>query len=487
MGTGNRDTNADVGAESVASSEAHQHATVAQGPWRRMSRRRLLMAAGGGVVAVAGTAALYEALARRATAPVRVVPPANGYPAGQYQIAEYGMKMVTDTDSGVQVNVPPIWNMVVTATLTRKPGHREQQRLEAALRAVEAAYSYSPAGVFAEVAYGLPYFRTYVPAALVDAHLPRMADAGAATVLLDAMRFSDDPASTILEANDVAFHLRSDVLDHLQDVRYALFERRGTLAGQPAPAADLSDLFHITSVRTGFVGAGLPRQMAQQAGLKIAESIPAAAPLFMGFTSTQHSGQATEAAVSFEQPPDPLLKPLTTAHPGDYFAGGTCLHVSHLIEDLESWYALTYEQRVARMFHLNVATAPGRVSVQTLWLNPNTSAIDAQQNQLIGHNEAVQRNSRTPEGQALQLRVDFNTMDALDAPGPTTGLHFLAYTPGSQIFHLSRQAMNADDLTQRYHVAPQADGINSFIRATRRQNFLVPPRRHRAFPLIELS
>jgi hypothetical protein len=32
-----------------------------------------------------------------------------------------------------------------------------------------------------------------------------------------------------------------------------------------------------------------------------------------------------------------------------------------------------------------------------------------------------------------------------------------------------------------------ANGINSFIHATRRQNFLVPPRRHRAFPLIELS
>jgi hypothetical protein len=47
--------------------------------------------------------------------------------------------------------------------------------------------------------------------------------------------------------------------------------------------------------------------------------------------------------------------------------------------------------------------------------------------------------------------------------------------------------MDASDLTSEYGVATSADGINSFIRATRRQNFLVPPRRHRAFPLVELT
>jgi hypothetical protein len=31
------------------------------------------------------------------------------------------------------------------------------------------------------------------------------------------------------------------------------------------------------------------------------------------------------------------------------------------------------------------------------------------------------------------------------------------------------------------------NGLERFLTATRRQNFLVPPRRHRAFPLIELS
>ena len=143
-------------------------------------------------------------------------------------------------------------------------------------------------------------------------------------------------------------------------------------------------------------------------------------------------------------------------------------------------------ERVARMFHLNATTSPGRVTVQTLWLKPNLSDVDAQQNQVIGHNEAVQRGSRAVEGQALQLRVDFNTVDPLDRPTPSPGLHFLAFSPGSPIFDRSRKAMDATDLAKRYDVAPHANSINAFLQVTRCQHFLVPPRAHRAFPLVEL-
>lgn len=461
----------------------------------RLSRRRLLQIAGGGVVATAGAAALYARLAAGAPAVQRDVPagapvggpPRGGYPVGQYQVADYGVRVQIDADSGIEVIIPPRWNLVITTRLTRPPTLSDQQRLEAALRSVEAAYSYSPTGIFALVAYGLPYFRAHTRPEVFAAHLPNMADAQAAPVVLDAIRFASDPPSTLLEANDVAFHLRSDVLAQLHDVRQALFGHSGTLRGHPAPAADISDLFEVTSVRTGFIGAGLPRLMAQQAHLGVADKIPADTPLFMGFTSTQQLGQAHEVAVRFDGRPDPLVRPLTTAKPGDYFAGGTALAVSHLVEDLESWYALSYEERAARMFHYDVPAPPGRITVQTLWLNPNTTTIDAQQRQVIGHNEAVQRGSRTLEGQALQLRVDFNTLDALDTAGPRTGVHFLSFSPGSQVFQQSRQGMDATDVAGAYQIAPKANGINAFIRATRRQNFLVPPRAHRAFPLLELS
>lgn len=438
-----------------------------------------------------GATALYSRLALTPS-PARpaVVPPPGGFPPGQYQIASYGVRVRPDPASAVEVIIPPVWNLAITATLARAPGAREQRQLEAALGAVESAYPYAPSGAFALVAYGLPYFRAYVPPAVFAAHLPRMAADGTTPVLLDAIRFPSDPPDTALEANDILFHLRADSLDHLRDIQRAWFGHSGTLAGRPAPTADLAGLFHITSVRTGFVGAGLPRQMAQHAGLPFAGQIPEAAPMLMGFTSTQQTGQAKEVTVSFDGKRDPLLQPLTTARPGDYFAGGTSLHISHLFEDLASWYALSYDERVARMFHLNATTAPGRVTLQTQWLNPNTSATDAQEQQVIGHNEAVQRGSRSPEGQALQLRVDFNTMDVMDTPdasgGSVAGLHFLAFTPGSAIFHQSRLGMDATDLVAQYGIAPRANGINAFLRATRRQNFLVPPRAHRAFPLIEV-
>ena len=77
-------------------------------------------------------------------------------------------------------------------------------------------------------------------------------------------------------------------------------------------------------------------------------------------------------------------------------------------------------------------------------------------------------------------------MDAMDTSGPATGVHFLSFSAGTQIFNQSRLGMDALDVASKYHIARLANGINAFIRSTRRQNFLVPPRAHRAFPLLEL-
>jgi hypothetical protein len=211
--------------------EQAQTARAGAGRSTSLTRRRFLAAAGGGVTAAA---ALYAGLALIERPARRVVgPPPGGYPEGQYQIVDYGARAQADPETAVDVIIPPVWNLVITAQLTRPPGRHEQQRLEAALRAVESAYPYSPAGVFALVAYGLPYFRSYVQPEVFAAHLPRMVDSGAPAVL-DAIRFAGDHPSTRLEANDVIFHLRSDTLDNLRDVQHALFARSGTLAGRPA-------------------------------------------------------------------------------------------------------------------------------------------------------------------------------------------------------------------------------------------------------------
>jgi hypothetical protein len=36
------------------------------------------------------------------------------------------------------------------------------------------------------------------------------------------------------------------------------------------------------------------------------------------------------------------------------------------------------------------------------------------------------------------------------------------------------------------HPRARGQGFNSILQTTHRQNFLVPPRRHRSFPLVEL-
>ena len=42
-------------------------------------------------------------------------------------------------------------------------------------------------------------------------------------------------------------------------------------------------------------------------------------------------------------------------------------------------------------------------------------------------------------------------------------------------------------ISAAHGVDPKDNGLERFLTTTRRQNFLVPPRRHRAFPLVEVS
>jgi len=72
---------------------------------------------------------------------------------------------------------------------------------------------------------------------------------------------------------------------------------------------------------------------------------------------------------------------------------------------------------------------------------------------------------------------------------PALGLPFLAFAPASDFFRRLRLAMDgryADGTA--LPLAPRSPrlGMNGVVTATHRQNFLVPPRRRRSFPLTEL-
>ncbi len=114
------------------------------------------------------------------------------------------------------------------------------------------------------------------------------------------------------------------------------------------------------------------------------------------------------------------------------------------------------------------------------------SAID---NARMGHIQQLHRSGRMPDGRPIHQRIDGPGFDALDT---TTGrntpkLQFSAFMPTSDFFALLRQNQASLDLLNEFALEEEDHGIERFITATRRQNYLIPPRRHRSFPLIELT
>jgi hypothetical protein len=425
-------------------------------------------------------------------------------------------------DNGTPVVVPPIYNDVFTAKLA--PGRTwdkaalvlAQKRLEAALARVESPYPSTAAGLTIVVAWGLPYFRTFVPAPW-QAKGPRdmllaPENAQRPFAVLDAIRFPSDPEGVTLEANHVAFKIRSDSAKIVQSAESQLFS-------DPSSPAYIGDLLQLTSKRIGFAGRGFgttsaAKTLALRAGVTAAASIPDRAQLMMGFTSTQPAALGPDNIPSFE-----TLKGVTDQFPSGYFAHGCAMHLSHLYLDLERWYGRSYADRVARMFSPSTAVpadgtvtlANGPTQVTTL----DQVKADARAGK-AGHNSLLQMATRLgadvvdnygrlrKKGTAVPAREDFNTLDDpftwyLDEDGgvrqPTAnqpGLHFAVFVPSSSRFHAARNAMDGvlpDGTNLRageYSLSDSQIGINSAMRASHRQNYLVPPRAHRSFPLAEL-
>ncbi|HEU5382369.1 MAG TPA: hypothetical protein VFV38_43705 [Ktedonobacteraceae bacterium] len=125
----------------------------------------------------------------------------------------------------------------------------------------------------------------------------------------------------------------------------------------------------------------------------------------------------------------------------------------------------------------------------------------------VGHLSGLQRSSRASDGTPLHIRNDGPGFSSLDIPDGSTQptLEFTIFVPTADFFRVMR--INAASLDyvkagqgggtatsvpqpffpQGEFEAADAgdDGLERFLTATRRQNFLIPPRRHRSFPLIE--
>jgi hypothetical protein len=463
----------------------------------RLTRRQLLA---GGAAAGLAAGGIYELVDRLGGSPKR--PVAEGLTPEQHLLQ--GVRIVED--NGVEVVVPPLHHQLVTARLKvaeRKSDLVDAQRtLEDALAKLDRRFEQSPAGLGTTAAWGLPYFRRFVPK-LADEHIPVDLRATKSKnkpvrVLLDSIRFPSDPAETILEANDVAVLLRSDSLDHIAAGSKAIFDL---------------DLFEVTSIRKGFAGGGfdggqsLPKKMAVAAQVPGSFLIPDRAELFLGFTSTQKAGLGPPKIANLEE---------LGYSQGGYFTNGTHLAVSHISEDLEAWYVnFPHQERVATVFNPDLRLAPDELTIHQ---GPDDVASEAKvksdfaATKQIGHSASLQTVSRLRTsavgrsgaiygpGTAIPHRADFNTLDnpfywsadpARDGMSdvPAAGVHFVVFNPSSDDFNRGRMAMDGvlpDGTRLPFHPRDRGQGFNSILRTTHRQNFLVPPRRHRSFPLVEL-
>jgi hypothetical protein len=428
---------------------------------------------------------------------------------------------------GVPVIVPPLWHIVVTARLAFPPDDQHtlrqaQKRLEAALTSVEGVYPLQPHGLFIQVAYGLPYFHERIPAPITVRCMPRSAMAGTAGqwAVIDSIRFPKDPGDLILERNDMAFHFLSDYRDHVESVLDALFTPgEHLLNGIPARSAYLGDLLTVTTMRRGFVGRNMPKLMGLRHGIPGAEQIPDGAMLFMGFTSTGADTVAMGNTPSFETIPG-----FTDQTPNSYFAHGAAMHLSRTAIDIERWYAHSPKERLQRMYHARIEGSPTDLthfsaplpapprrffsfdhmgSVEEVM--DQIREYDAEQLGVLGHAmqmhdlDRIFEGRTSAHGERLQagavyfLREDFNTVEnpfsySIDdeiSPTPQAGLHFIGFGPSSQHFEQMRLKMDSVDLQRRHGLPDESIGLAKFLTTTHRQNFLLPPRAHRAMPLAE--
>ncbi|HEY9243373.1 MAG TPA: hypothetical protein VIP48_15400, partial [Streptosporangiaceae bacterium] len=266
----------------------------------------------------------------------------------------------------------------------------------------------------------------------------------------------------------------------------------------------------------------------------------------MSFADQQVDGSGPAAITTFA---GNATAKLTSAEPGDYFDNGSIAHFSHVIEDLFQFYALPgqdprhpdgepFTERCQYMFRSNQLGTPngipsvgnaeqfrdggGPAFINNVFQGTNAALLGAQDahgkfapgnarlgatftgEHRIGHESALQQVSRAADGTPLHIRADGPGLDTMDVPafrtfpGPAGvevpagsnqfKLQFFMYVPTADLFARMRTEQAAQQLQKDFLAGSTDDnGLERFITATRRQNFLVPPRRHRAFPLLELA
>lgn len=476
---------------------------------RQLSRRSLLKL--GALGLTASTLAILEA---NQWMPVRLAHAAPAsLPDVQFDIVNY--LPPAQTLNGVLFRFGPVHTVFLTAQLKRAPTKTDQQNLANALNTIEATYPFSPSGVFTFISYGLPYFNR-LTSSVVSANMPRLLSDNSRFALEEAVPGPTDvspqnPGITkqtfnvpvSIESNDVLFTIRSDSMANIKSV-VAWLKGSNSLNGQSVPSPQFKTLFKFTSSRLMFMQKGMPYTVAKKHTLPYLGFMNPHSPMWLGFSDGQVAGNGPATITTFQGNSSATF---TTAKAGDYFYDGSIQHLSHLILDLNQFYSTTepYVERCQYMFRSNPVPSMGNSNQfskgggPTFLANTFQGTGDAlanaegnntlQNEHRLGHLTALQRSSRAADSTPIHIRMDGPGFDALDVPDGSQQpkLQFTIFMPTAAFFATLRINQASLDLAKQYSVPDNHNGIERFLTATRRQNFLVPPRAHRAFPLLELT
>lgn len=387
---------------------------------------------------------VLAALRRIATPPQRgphQEPP--GFPSVQFDIDAY-----VGPARGAARRPLPLFTLFATARLLRRPWEHDQRIVAGALNTIEAYYPFSPGGVFACVGYGLAFFDRLpggVAGPLVGEHMPRMAaepDRPAleelaapepAEVGASRLRLGRRPsrAAVQVDDDDLLLTLRSDSLDDLRDVAGWL-QGSNRLCGRTLTSPAFAGLVEFTSARLGFLGAGIPARLASACDLGIGATIDQRATTWTGFLNGESDGAAPAPLVT-------LQRQCVAAGPGTYFHDGAVQHLRQAVVDVRALQIV------------DELDARGYEAEPTAHLHWDVPGVDAA-NGWAGGSQPVVHSSVFAGGSA-ELEVACDT--PYDGGGPGR------LNCGG---HGSRRLVPA-----------------------RWQSFLVPPRCHRALPLVELT
>ena len=219
-------------------------------------------------------------LHRAARLPIRLSDAAvPALPDIQHDIAPFLAPV--ETIDGVAFRFGPVFTKFVTADLMRTPTSDDQQVLAAALDTIEDTYGFAPGGALTFVAYGLPYF-PLLPRGLAAAYVPRVLADPRRLALEEAIPAPTDVTYRFggarkqrfnvpvrIEAHALLFTIRSDSLPVVNDVD-AWLAGSNVLARQRVPSPALQTLLRFDPARVMFSQRGMPRRIAEEAGLPFA-------------------------------------------------------------------------------------------------------------------------------------------------------------------------------------------------------------------------